>query len=275
MNYVIRLLMLCCALWILPSARASKGKKTVPHTASLWQKPRDYDKVWQRLRTATKEGRTFKILHIGDSHIKYGFVTQPIKDTLERKYGKGLLVEHTGINGATFLTYAVEEEIERIVQAKPSLLIVSLGTNDCYTPRFSAEVMRGNMQAFFSLLRKRLPNLPIVMTTPPASYIVSSKRVSAYTGRGKKRKRVYQSSTSYTYNKHTRTAVNTMKYLAQSEGYALIDLNATMQGEAVAAQWLSQGLMHTDRVHYTQSGYLKHGETIASVLVDVIDGKIK
>lgn len=275
MNYTIKLLLLCSVALLLGGLAYGRVQEPNIPTGTLWLRPHNYSKVWQRLRTSTRDARPFRVLHIGDSHIKYGFVTAPIKQALQSKYGEGIQVEHWGINGATFAAYGVEEEIQRIVEAKPALLIVSLGTNDSYTPRFSAEEMRGNMQAFFSLLKKNLPHLPIVLTTPPASYLVSSKRVSAYAGRGKARRRTYQSSTSYTYNKHTQTAVNTMKYMAQMEGYGLIDVYASMGGEQGAEQWLRDGLMHTDRVHYTSVGYTKHGETIAAVLIDVIEGKIK
>lgn len=64
-----------------------------------------------------------------------------------------------------------------------------------------------------------------------------------------------------------------MKYVAQSEGCALIDLNASIGSEATAAQWLSKGWMHQDRVHYTVAGYTQQGEIIVGVLIDAIEGK--
>lgn len=242
-------------------------------SATLWLQPHNYDKVWQAIRTSRKEAKPFKIVHIGDSHIKHGFVTAPIAQALGQRYGAGVEVEHWGINGATFQTYGVQEEIDRIVAAAPQLLIISLGTNDSYTPRFSPEELRANMQALFSLLRKSLPQLPIVLTTPPPCYLATSRRVSTFTGKGRSKRRVYQSTKSYTFNRHTASASRTMKYVAQSEGCALIDLNASIGSEATAAQWLSKGWMHQDRVHYTVAGYTQQGEIIVGVLIDAIEGK--
>lgn len=271
-RFIVRLLVLFVTLqpFALPWARAAHANSNP--SAKVFC-PKHYDKVWQALKESGKEGKPFKVLHIGDSHIKYGFVTAPITAALQGKYGQGVEVEHWGINGATFETYGVQEEMERIVAARPQLLIVSLGTNDSYTPRFSPEEMRANMQAFFSLLTKSLPGLPIILTTPPPCYLVTTRRVSTYTGRGRARRRVYQSSKSYAFNRHTSSAARTMTYLAQAEGYALLDLNASIGSETTAKKWLELGLMHQDRVHYSVAGYTKQGEIISEMLINLIEGK--
>lgn len=252
----------------------ASDKGSTFHTSTKALIPKSYDRVWKALKESSQTGKPFNVLHIGDSHIKYGFVTAPIATALKRRYGQGIEVEHWGINGATFQTYGVQEEIERILAARPQLLIVSLGTNDSYTSRFSPEEMRANMQAFFSLLNKKMPQLPIVMTTPPPSYLAATRRTSTYTGRGNAKRRIYQSSKSYTFNKHTVSAARTMKYFAQTEGYTLIDLNVLIGSESIAKQWLEWGWMHQDRVHYTIDGYTKQGELIAEILIDAVEGKV-
>lgn len=263
------LALLCCTtmLW-------GKDKIGTPRISSPWQEPQGYDRVWAAIKNS-EDSKLFRVLHIGDSHIKPGFVTAPITEGLRGKYGKGIEVEYWGINGATFQTYGTDEEIARIVEARPQLLIVSLGTNDSYTPRFSPDEMRGNMQAFFSLLKKSLPQLPIILTTPPPSYLVTTRRTTTITGRGRAKRRVYRSTKSYTFNRHTASAARTMKYFAQTEGYALIDLNASIGSETTAKEWLAQGWMHQDHVHYTVAGYTKQGEILTKTLIDAIEGQAK
>lgn len=236
----------------LSSAESSK---------KIWSTPKQADS-YTTLWAAIKAGKPTKIVHIGDSHIFSGFTTAPITQQLQEKYGDQVSVEYWGICGATYVTYTAEQEIDRIIRANPDMLIISLGTNDSYTFRFSAETFRANMNTFFSMIEQRLPDLPIVLTTPPPSYLRSARRVS-----GSRKRRVIQ----YTYNKNTHIAVRTMNYIAQTRGYALIDLNATLGSEQATKLWLSKGWMHQDRTHYTVPGYTRHGETIAAALIEMID----
>lgn len=272
-KYLIRMMLFCVVLLSPLSGRGATTLETKERRA-LWLPPQDYDRVWQAIRASSAEGKTFKVMHIGDSHIKYGFVTEPISSALKRQYGQGIEVTHWGINGATFRTYCTDEEIGRIASEEPHLLIVSLGTNDSYTPRFSPEEMRSSMQTFCSLLKKRLPDLPIVLTTPPPCYLGITHRSVTYTGRGRSKRKVYQSSRAYAYNKHTATAARTLRYFAQTEGYGLIDLYGSIGSDPTARLWLQRGWMSADHVHYSAEGYAKQGEILAGVLIDAIEGKL-
>ncbi|MDO4692269.1 MAG: GDSL-type esterase/lipase family protein [Porphyromonadaceae bacterium] len=248
------------------------------HRSNHWYAPssQSYQALWQSIKSSRTEHKPIRVVHLGDSHITSGFTTAPIREQLSRQYGDSVQVQYWGINGATYVTYSIQAEIDRIVKAKPDLLIVSLGTNDSYTFRFSAEEFRANMATFFTLLEKSLPDLPIVLTTPPPSFLKKASRVASTTTRKRgKRRQTYRTVTNYSYNKNTNTAARTMDYLARQRGYALINLYASIGSEREAKHWLAKGWMHTDRTHYTVPGYTKHGEYIAGALVEMIEQKSK
>ena len=47
----------------------------------------------------------------------------------------GVLVHDIGINGAAYRHYALADYVEQLSLLEPQLLILSMGTNDCYSTR--------------------------------------------------------------------------------------------------------------------------------------------
>ncbi len=219
-----------------------------------------FAEVFETLRKSKEEGKPIRILHLGDSHIKKGFCTDPIRDELQRHYGILVKVEPMGINGATYVTFSSSEKIKEIVAFEPDLMIVSLGTNDSYSNRFSPNKMEFNMEVFFTMLEEECPNLPIILTTPPASYFRHRKRI---------RRRRYR--TYYTYNKQTAKASRTLKYLARNKNYGLIDLYERYGSKKQTQVWLRQGQMRQDHVHYSAQVYNKFGKAIADALIKFVE----
>ncbi len=221
----------------------------------------EFTEIFTTLRKSKEEGKAIRILHLGDSHIKKGFCTDPIRDELQKRYGELVKVEPMGINGATYLTFSSSEKIQDIVDFEPDLMIVSLGTNDSYTHRFSPERMKFNMEVFFTMLEEELPDLPIILTTPPASYF-------------RHRTRIYRRryATYYTYNKQTRKASQTLKYLARNKSYGLIDLYERYGSLKQTQSWLSKGLMRKDHIHYSAKIYNQFGKAIAEALIKFVEG---
>ncbi len=218
---------------------------------------KEFADVFAKLAESKRDGKGVRILHLGDSHIKQGYCTDPIRAELQKEFGILVKVEPMGVNGATFTTFSTSEQIQKIVDFEPDLMIVSLGTNDSYSNRFSAQQMKYNMRVFFSMLEERVPNLPIILTTPPASYFRHRKRI---------RRRRYR--TSYSFNRQTKKASNTLKYLARNEGYGLIDLNQRYGSVRQTQSWLKKGLMRDDHVHYSVKAYNIFGRAIADALID-------
>lgn len=155
------------------------------------------------------------------------------------------------------------------------MLIVSLGTNDSYTRNFSSETLRASIEAFTLKIKEILPNTKIILTTPPACYLRDSRsQIVGYTKarRRHKRKPIYSTTTVFAFNNNTRVAANTIKYFGQANAVPVIDLHASIGTKPQAEEWLKNGLMGSDHVHFTELGYAKHGEIIASALISGIEG---
>lgn len=220
-----------------------------------------------------KDSQPVRIMHIGDSHVKGGSFAEAIGSKLAQVYGERCTYQSVGINGATYQTWLAEKNINQIVSAKPDLLIISLGTNDSYSTRFSPEVMHDNMLALYAELQKHLPKLCIVYTTPPANYLHQSKRVVRGTVRRKngKRRTTYRYAITYTFNEQTDRARKLIQKVAQEQAMHSIDLNSYIGNKAQAISWLKQGLMHQDHVHYTAAGYSKQGQWLADELLKTLE----
>lgn len=219
--------------------------------------------------------KRWNILHLGDSHIKSGHASRPIRDELESKYGDKVNFTHYGVNGASFVSFTKPNNISNIVSKAPDIIIISLGTNDSYSNRFNAENFRGEIQRFIKTLQQSRPNVRLIFTTPPASYLRQANRsLVGHRGKGRRRRPIYSSTTSYTFNRHTLSASDVIKSVAKAHGYAFVDLNSAIGKVDQAEEWIDYGLMSKDRVHYTTEGYKAHGTYIASQVVEIIDSII-
>lgn len=75
-----------------------------------------------------------------------------------------------GVNGATCLTFTHPGRIADIAAMKPELLILSFGTNESHNRRYNVNLHYNQMDELVKLLRDSLPDVPILLTTPPGSY---------------------------------------------------------------------------------------------------------
>ena len=157
--------------------------------------------VFERLRQvrAGLSEDTVRILHIGDSHIRGHIYPQTTGTLLKETFGA---VSYTdmGVNGATCLTFTHPGRIADIVALKPELLILSFGTNESHNRRYNVNLHYNQMDELIKLLRDSLPNIPILLTTPPGSYESFRQR---------RRKR------TYAINPRTVTAAETIRRYAK------------------------------------------------------------
>lgn len=163
----------------------------------------------------------------------------------------GILYHSIGINGAMYVNYTNENYIKQLSQLKPSILIISLGTNETFGRRFTEGEFKQQIKEFLSLVNQKLPNATILLTTPPACF----KRTTV------NKQRVY------VRNNNTKKAAHAIKSLAAQENIACIDLFALMGGDDAATKWHKDKLMARDRIHFTQEGYLAQGNLIYQALM--------
>lgn len=155
----------------------------------------------------------------------------------------GILYHAVGVNGAMFVNYTDETFVRRLAALRPSLVIISLGTNETFGRRFRSEEFAGQAEAFLRLVRRHMPDVCLLLTTPAECY----KRVYV----AKKR--------TYVRNEHTIRAARALMEVARKEGIACWDLFTATGGANSCRKWRTAGLMGRDRVHFSKEGYQEQG----------------
>lgn len=195
---------------------------------------------------------TVRIVHIGDSHVHGHIYPRTTGHKLGETFGAVSYMD-MGVNGATSLTFTHPDRIAAIAATEPELLILSFGTNESHNRRYNANAHYQQMNEFVALLRDSLPNVPILLTTPPGSYESFRQR---------RRRR------TYAINPRTVTAVETIRRFAADHGLAVWDLYNAVGGSRYACKnWLKANLMRPDHVHYMPEGYTLQGELLYEAII--------
>ena len=195
---------------------------------------------------------TVRIVHIGDSHIRGHIFPRTTGARLTETFG-AISYTDMGVNGATCLTFPHPDRIAAIAALKPELLILSFGTNESHNRRYNTLLHYRQMDELVRMLRDSLPNVPLLMTTPPGSY--DSFRKS-------RRRR------TYSINPRTAIAVETMRRFADDNGLAVWDMYEAVGGRQRAClNWQEAKLMRPDHVHYLPEGYVLQGELFYQALL--------
>ncbi len=163
----------------------------------------------------------------------------------------GVLYHSIGVNGSMFVNYTDPDYMRQLALLAPSLLIVSLGTNETFGRNFSCAEFGGQIRAFLSLVKEYLPETAIMLTTP----------AECYKSTWVKRKRVY------IRNANTELAAKTIAEVAQEEGIACWDLFAATGGKDSHKNWFKNHLMGKDRIHFTREGYEMQGTLLFYALM--------
>lgn len=163
----------------------------------------------------------------------------------------GILYHAVGVNGAMFVNYTDETYIRRLAALRPSLLIVSLGTNETFGRRFNADEFARQAADFLRLVRRYMPDVCLLLTTPAECY----KRVYV------NKKRVYQR------NENTARAARALVGVARKEGIACWDLFTATGGANSCRKWQKAGLMGRDRIHFSKEGYQEQGTLLFRALM--------
>ena len=210
--------------------------------------------VFERLRQiqggATDD--TLRVVHIGDSHVRGHIFPQTTGQRLTETFG-AISYTDMGVNGATSLTFTHPDRIAAIAELKPDLLVMSFGTNESHNKRYNANVHYHQMEELLKLLRETLPDVPILMTTPPGSYESFRQRRRART---------------YAINPRTAIAVKTIHDFARKNGLVVWDMYNVVGGSQRACKnWTGANLMRPDHVHYLPTGYTLQGELLYEAII--------
>lgn len=189
-----------------------------------------------------------RVLHVGDSHIKGHYFTYKIRDLLQHNFQMLSYLDY-GINGAVERTFNTPDRIRQIASFAPDLLILSFGTNTSNDRNYNSAVHYRELESLILQIRQLLPEVPIILTTPPGAY----ERI------GRRRYRI---------NKRTDRAVKVIKACAKDHELAYWDLFNGVGGVKYApTNWMNAKLMRPDHIHYYVEGYELQGRLFYKALI--------
>lgn len=194
------------------------------------------------------------VLHIGDSHLKSGFYSEPLMQKLNNYYGplkNGNLFfsfQQFCKTGTKYSDYNDLAELDsQLVKSKFNLIIISLGTNDA----FSGSSQKNFYEKIDNLvlkIRNLSPMSSILITTPPDAL----KNVNG----------------TYTILPEFINAVNVILKYCKDKSIACWNLYQIMGGAYTINNWYLQKLASPDRIHYTAKGYDKFSQWLFEAFVN-------
>lgn len=174
----------------------------------------------------------------------------------------GVLYHAIGNNGATFDNYNNINDFGKSVSAlNPSLIIVSLGTNEAFG-RFDRESMYRSVSTFVDDIRRYNPSSTILLVTP-----AECQRRSSYRRKGSRRRRYG----AYKVNENIALARNVILDYGRRNNIPVYDWYDIAGGAGSSAGWIADGLLSKDRVHYTRKGYEVQGELLYDALINTLN----
>ena len=161
----------------------------------------------------------------------------------------GILYHAIGQNGAMFKHYTSSDYFRQLALFSPSLLIITLGTNEAFSIRNLTDSMFvAQLDQFVQLVREYLPTTTILLTTPAECFRRTSKG-------------------GYVRNETIALVANVITEYAQREGLACFDLYGMTGGVNSCQKWQDAKFLGRDRIHYTVEGYYEQGKLLYKALI--------
>ncbi len=210
-----------------------------------------------------KQGKTIKVMHIGDSHVKGNYLPKAVGSTLQ-SYFPRLEFAYYGINGAWARRFYENDMVQRVADEHPDLVIVSFGTNEAHGAVLDERAHAATMDQLTGSISARCPGVLFLFTTPPGSYI--AQRTGSYTtGRGRYRRTHYTSVKAPNHN--TERVANSIVRYCNSHNHAVWDIFEIAGGSTNAfSNWRDAGLMAADQVHYSAQAYILQGKLLGEAI---------
>lgn len=167
----------------------------------------------------------------------FGFV-------LENNTRPGVLYCAAGANGVTYYHYNhAEYFVDQATMLYPDLIVITLGTNECFLPASKMAQVDQEVGAFLKKLQAKMPQVPILVTVNPD--VLKNK------------------SLDNTIGLQVR---NILRQQTQEHNVAIWDLHQIMGGLGSMRRWRSEGLAQADGIHFTERGYLVKAQLLYEAL---------
>lgn len=174
-------------------------------------------------------------------------------------YTAGVQYHAIGNNGATYSAYnsigSVGQGIETL---NPNLIIISLGTNEAFG-KTTEEALRNSIDVLVRNIRRANPDAALLLITP------AECQRSSRVGRGRRARKTYAINTNVALMRNAILEYGREHHIPTYDWYAVAG------GEGSSDLWVEAGLMSSDRIHDTWTGYSLTGKLLYDALIEEFD----
>ena len=148
------------------------------------------------------------------------------------------------IGGKTFQYFAASALLEKdLLQYRPDLIVVMLGTNDAFNSP-EPETVKRDVEGFIASVRRAAPISEILFIGPPDSFFKDGRE-----------------------NEYINVVRRGLQTESEKQGFGFWDLYTVMGGHGSMAKWQERGLSQKDKIHFLADGYMIVGRLFYQALV--------
>lgn len=173
---------------------------------------------------------------------------------------RGVVYSAIGNNGAGFGSYSGLRLGEKIAMMTPSLVVLSMGTNEAFGTALPERVVE-TIDHMVGEIRSGCPEAQILLVTPQECH----SKVLLKRRNGRKRR------ARFVVNPRVRLMRDLIVDYGRTHGIAVYDYYAVAGGQNSTDRWVEAGLFGRDHIHLSWAGYAVMGQ----LLGDAIAGAIK
>ncbi len=161
----------------------------------------------------------------------------------------GVLFHAIGVNSAAFEHFERNTDFAEggAAALSPDLIIISLGTNNCFGGNYRSDSFREVAEGFVRKVHENYPESAILLTTP----MEGCRRIRR----------------TYSVNKNVSDVAEVLGAIANDNGFAVWDFYTAAGGNNSSRVWYSRRLMQSDRLHLTEEGYTLQGDMLYDALM--------
>lgn len=193
-------------------------------------------------------------------HIPAG-ETFTLTGLVPESHAAGISYFSSGINGAAVPTWLRCVNLaEDLKVVRPDIVFFAIGVNDAAVPngKFDPEAFKSGYRRIIAMVEA---------VTPGCAYVFITNNDTYYRQARKRPK---------TPNPNARLVQKAFYELAEEYGGAVWDVFDFMGGMGSSMDWRDEGLMTSDLIHFTRTGYELLGDLLFNALVeDWMGGKVK
>ncbi|NVO20554.1 MAG: hypothetical protein HXX13_12710 [Bacteroidetes bacterium] len=233
------------------------------------------------LESKDSVSRPFRILHIGDSHVKSGYYAETFArlfDSIIRNYTSKVIVHDSDSsvvkllvmakNGAMAKTILQSVYVDTIVQNfNPDLVIVSLGTNEAYN-HVSMDTIAWYQEVLIEQIFRDAPDCDVLLTTPGDGL----KRYYQKVRISKKRRR-YKKVVHFEVNDYLVDVIDYYDHIPERMDVAVWNFYPVMGGEEAIREWNRKGYAQGDMIHLTKIGYQLQARLLMEAIMESVNGQ--